>query len=575
MNRLNTAQRQANFGGIGLSTNVSVAARPVTQQGMAGMKNRVGTAGLGRQVQDASYYCGILRAKMKEINGEISKLKGEIQQHTRDANSYAKYERKYEELIKEVRNLEGQLADYNLAQDKHRTDTPPEDIANFQQMLERQNKQEQQAVDQIFLERQHRGKAIMEVTEQIRELHQASEDKILSLPRQLQEEYTALTNQNQAKQQEINVKRDELDQMDSQIAGMEGALRKDRTRDEYSRLMKDLRKLTKEKSHVEVEAKAATMDPAEARKAMLAKVKEDTAKMNALKEKTARQREANEGAQKQISGLVSDINERLKEAGDSQKYEVLFQRDKEMSDFIDGFHAKKKQQLAEQAKMEERVVVILEHISRNMDREHNLPSRAQAGDRLKDMKEDLAFKSGNLAASKSTQARLEQELKKRTGELEKINTLDEKISVELQSLSSKMATMKEELVTFKDMDKLRDDAEAARVKLVALKKAYAKRKDAIHQQVKPLNRRYEKLKEALVEDETAKDLEGLEQKLRGYEQNIFHMQEFIAQQERETDFQTEKGHCGRLIDELNGMLISVAQRSGSSHRASSGYGMSM
>ena len=539
---------------------------------MAGMKNRIGTAGLGRQVQDASYYCGILRAKMKEINQEIAKLKGEIQQHTRDANSYAKYERKYEELIKEVRNLEGQLADYNLAQDKHRTSTDPEDIANFQQMLERQNRQEQQAVDQIFLERQQRSQAIVEVTEQIRELHQASEDKILSLPRQLQEEYTMLTNQNQAKQQEINVKRDELDQLDSQIAGMEGALRKDRTRDEYARLMKELQKLRKEKAHVEVEAKAATMDPAEARAAMLAKVKEDTAKMNELKQATKRQREANEGARKQISELVSDINERLKEAGDSQKYEVLFQRDKEMSDFIDKFHEKKKRQLAEQAELEERIVAILEHISRNMDREHNLPSRGQAGDRLKDMKDDLAFKSSNLAASKSTQARLEQELKKRTGELEKINTLDEKITVELQSLNTKMATMEDELVKFQDMDKLRDDAEAARVKLVGLKKAYAKRKDAIKQQVAPLNSRYEKLKGALVEDETAKDLEGLEQKLRGYEQNIFHMREFIAQQERETDFQTEKGHCGRLIDELNGMLISVAQRQfGSTNRGSSGF----
>ena len=38
---------------------------------------------------------------------------------------------RYEELDKEVRNLEGRLADYNLALDKIRTKTRPEDIVSI------------------------------------------------------------------------------------------------------------------------------------------------------------------------------------------------------------------------------------------------------------------------------------------------------------------------------------------------------------------------------------------------------------------------------------------------------------
>ena len=42
----------------------------------------------------------------------------------------------YEQLIKEVRESEGQLADYNLAMDKHRTDADIGDIKQFQTTLQ-------------------------------------------------------------------------------------------------------------------------------------------------------------------------------------------------------------------------------------------------------------------------------------------------------------------------------------------------------------------------------------------------------------------------------------------------------
>jgi hypothetical protein len=42
---------------------------------------------------------------------------------------------RYEELSKEVRNLEGTLADYNLAFDKQRTNTRPEDIRNMYEYI--------------------------------------------------------------------------------------------------------------------------------------------------------------------------------------------------------------------------------------------------------------------------------------------------------------------------------------------------------------------------------------------------------------------------------------------------------
>ena len=41
------------------------------------------------------------------------------------------FERRYESLLKDVRSLEGTLADYNLAMDKLRTSTDPEEVRQY------------------------------------------------------------------------------------------------------------------------------------------------------------------------------------------------------------------------------------------------------------------------------------------------------------------------------------------------------------------------------------------------------------------------------------------------------------
>jgi hypothetical protein len=98
---------------------MSISERPVTQQGLSGM--RPVTSGPGRMVQDASYFVGLLRQKINEITVEIGRMRSDADKAAKDSAVLVQYERKYDVLIKEVRGLEGDLADYNLAMDKSRT----------------------------------------------------------------------------------------------------------------------------------------------------------------------------------------------------------------------------------------------------------------------------------------------------------------------------------------------------------------------------------------------------------------------------------------------------------------------
>ena len=84
--------------------------------------------GVGRQVYDRNYYFNLLKNKNNDIANEVNNMKQEVDNINKDNATYLTLERKYETLIKDVRKFEGELADYNLALDKHRSDTKPEDI---------------------------------------------------------------------------------------------------------------------------------------------------------------------------------------------------------------------------------------------------------------------------------------------------------------------------------------------------------------------------------------------------------------------------------------------------------------
>lgn len=67
---------------------------------------------------DSAHYVGLLRKKITQINNETIRLNEEMEQQRRDNSEYVKLERRYDNLIKDKENLEGELADYNLALDK-------------------------------------------------------------------------------------------------------------------------------------------------------------------------------------------------------------------------------------------------------------------------------------------------------------------------------------------------------------------------------------------------------------------------------------------------------------------------
>ena len=158
--RMGTAQRigtasgkQPNFSGVGQNTKVNVVERPMTNHGVSvvGLKNNA--TGPGRQIYDRNYYLNQLKHKNTEVTSEINKMKSEVEEINKDNSTYMTLERKYETLIKDVRRYEGELADYNLALDKYRSDTKPEDIEALFMHIKNQNDKQRAHLDKVFSEK--------------------------------------------------------------------------------------------------------------------------------------------------------------------------------------------------------------------------------------------------------------------------------------------------------------------------------------------------------------------------------------------------------------------------------------
>jgi len=200
------------------------------------------------------------------------------------------YERKYDALIKEVRGLEGDLADYNLSMDKARTSTvrggvattactpcafctsttayphaagrpqgimhpmrgstrnvhachcqylqDASEIVAFRDALKRRNEATSRDVDGVFMERQERERGAHRLEEQIAEIARASEARMTALAPPLQAEYRALADETKSLSAEIASQQAALEAINSHVDAAEGALRRDRVRDEYALLEK-------------------------------------------------------------------------------------------------------------------------------------------------------------------------------------------------------------------------------------------------------------------------------------------------------------------------------------------------
>mmetsp|Transcript_99088 Transcript_99088/g.278517 ORF Transcript_99088/g.278517 Transcript_99088/m.278517 type:complete len:421 (+) Transcript_99088:541-1803(+) len=389
---------------------------------------------------------------------------------------------------------------------------------------------------------------IQRLHEEILSLARAAEERLNELHPDQHREYEMLREENNQLANELSDRREENDQISERLHTLESHLRSDVFRMHAQQLQEAKKEISERLEHLEVEAMQCSMTIPEQRDLLLAKVKSDNADIVAAEKRNSELKLEKERLKSQIQEVATDAQTSADMQSDQQKYEILFTKDQEMTQFIDSFDKLKHDEEEKMTEKQASIKRFLESISAT------LALSVAPDSHMRDVEDELDFKSKQLQNSETTQNRLEAELQKRQGELEKIESLDTKISQELQQVETKMRAYEDEISG--KFDKVLDMQSQGqnRQQTLAQRKAFLdERLQSFQQQVSFLKLKVDSRKQQLTDDEVAQGLEAQEQKIRQFGQTLHTLNTFIRQKTAESNYEPELATVVDLTAQLNKM----------------------
>jgi len=532
-----------------MNANVEVQARPAVREGMKGMTVGGMTVGQGRRVNDRSYYLGLLRAKIGELTAELERLRAQEGSINKNQAVTAQLSKSLSKVQEEIASMKTRLSDLNFTLEKAATNGFDHETAIAEsQNFRHQNEQQKKENDKIFVKTKEEEKLCRTLEGQLQ--HQmAVLDQRLSSDPEKAELYKRLRDQNFGLTDTIASLRNEVTQLTERHESVLATIRKDKEKHNASEVQKEILRKRRVKEEL---MKECSVSLEEERQSLLNLVRITTSEIEAIGRQTEEASLELEKRQEQLKAIDQQLSEYQGE--NAKRYSELQQKDREMQDFLDGFGATEKELRTQIANDEARIVMLLEHISQNMKFKEELGTETNATARLQNMRDELVQKGKQADSSQSTYQRLLQELEARKVELEKVASLDEKLSVELASMNHRIEEQRADIVRFSDIEALRRDIDQNKRALQERKGYLQKRRDIVRQHIQALHAKHDSKKEELAQSDVHDGLFKQEQRMRVVLQSTFQLEDFVRSKERETAYLPLKAEALRLVEELNVLL---------------------
>ncbi|MFT7810493.1 intraflagellar transport protein 74 homolog [Arapaima gigas] len=534
-----------------LSAQIKVTTRPVTQQGLSGMKT--GMKGPQRQILDKSYFLGLIRSKISELTTESSKLQKQIDTFNQENSVYLVYEKRAEGLAGEIKDLQGELADYNMLVDKLNTNTEMQEVIQDFSTLKVQNDREAQSMDAIFRERQEKEEMIRVSENEVDRVKQATECILKKMTLQNQAKYADMKTANEELLRELDRFQRELDALVTQKENLESEVTHSQVKQEALLLHEKLQKLEQHRDSMSLENNS--MGPTKEREQLLRQVKEDNQEMVSMEQQLTHVQLKTSKVNEEIQQLDNDIEGH--EGEQHQKYKELKKKEENMDNFLESFEDTKAKEQERNIQIQAAIVALLEHTSRSMNRKNQIPS--VSANELKSMQEDLILKETEMQKSQNTAQALMSESQKLQQDLQKVEKLESKINMELSSLKEKIRHMSEGLRTYNNLNEFKAAVEEKKKKLLEDGKLLVQRRETFEKPMAKMNDRYEALKTQVQENETHAQLSNMEKKWQHHEKNNYVMREFIASKGMVSDYHPVVKNVIKQLAEYNKTLTDAIQ----------------
>ena len=342
--RLPTGQRQINedtMKSIGFTTNTKVIDRAVSRQGLSGVVQGSGGQKIERKIQDKTYYVTLLKTKINDISKEILNMNNEIGSINSDMTTYANLNKQYEVLSKDVQNLEGELADYNLAGDKYRSMMKAEDIEDVYNRMKLINKKKMDESDNLYIEKSKILSELEEVEYENNKVVQNIEQRLLDLDPDQKSEYEQIREDNQNYIMKIYQLREEMAKLNADLIEGENILKSNPNKMEAQKLKDSIIQLQRKKEELELQTNEAGLSIDELKQRLVAKAKEQTMEKNNIDKKIPDTKKIIESHKKSIIELEREMKSNINN-DNTKAVDSISQKDKEYSAFIENYDSIKR-----------------------------------------------------------------------------------------------------------------------------------------------------------------------------------------------------------------------------------------
>ena len=550
--RVPTAQRQINeesIKSIGFTTNTKVIDRAVSRQGLTGAISGSGGQKIERKIQDKSYFLTLLKTRISDITNEIVKMNDKIGEINSDLTKYGALNKEYEILSKEVQDLEGELADYNLAGDKYRSNMRAEDIEEVYNKIKLYNKKKMDESDNLFLDKAKIMEQIGEIEQELNKVQQLIEQKLLDLDPEQKNEYESIKEENQNYVLQIYQLREEMAELNSQLIEGENALRNNPNKMEAHKLKDLINLLKRKKEELELQTNESGLSIDELKQRLMAKAKEQTIEKNNIDKKIPDTKKLIEANKKAIFEIEKEMKSQQKN-DNTKAVDSIAEKDKEISAFIENHENIKRTHYKEIRAKEEIILSLLNNISEKIGMgETPLEGGSGLRERIKEKKEMIEKSENTLEEAKAKYEEL-------VIKLQRLDKLDETLKKDIENYKEKLQRINNDINNkFDKVDEQKDflkrDTERKKKLLVYLnqnKENYNKLLTSLILKNRTKNRRLE-------DNDIYKRLHELEVKMQNNENTIYSLQSYIDSKSNENQYGNLLKECMDLQQKINEELL--------------------
>jgi len=304
-----------------------------------------------------------------------------------------------------------------------------------------------------------------------------------------------------------------MDSMQNEISTLEGRMNKMREqmsgaviKQEALTLVEQIYELELKRDQLTNESKNI-LTPEQERQKLTQQVKEDNLEVVAMEKQINELRERNENLKQsydnddlQSSILVAQQNKSSTETDDDtkQKYLELKKREQHIDEFSTTYDQTRDQYLNDIKNIQKTNLTLLALISRTLVKGDQVLTR----DDYTQLKTSVDQHEAEKRKSHDTLAILAEQHRKLKQDYAKVETLDQKLTEELQELKRKYAKMQEDLEKFADLEGLKRKAEKRKIQLAADKNNMGKQRQVTKMEIQTLQSQFEAAQIQLRDNET-------------------------------------------------------------------------